>query len=77
MLRIIGSGTVAGLDQGEESEHASGGEGDRGQRVSQFYITNDSELDIQRCNESRHSQNAIVIMAQTIGGSIKTFKGVV
>ena len=42
--------------------------------MSQFYITNDSELDIQRCNESRHSQNAIVIVAQTIAGSINPLR---
>jgi hypothetical protein len=45
--------------------------------VNQFYIIDDGRLDIQRCNESRRSQEPTVLMARAIAGSFETFKGVV
>jgi hypothetical protein len=45
--------------------------------MSQFYISNDSEADVQRCNESRDTRLPITITGLTRDGFVKEFRGVV
>ncbi len=45
--------------------------------MSQFYISDDNENDVRRCNESRDDQVVITITGLTIDGHIKAFTGIV
>jgi hypothetical protein len=45
--------------------------------MSQFYISNDSRADVQRCNESRDTRLPITITGRTRDGFVKEFRGVV
>jgi hypothetical protein len=45
--------------------------------TSQFYISNDSEVDVQRCKESRDTGRPITIIGLTRDGLLKAFNGVV
>ena len=45
--------------------------------MSQFYISDDSEADVQRCKESRDSRTVITITGRTTDGFIKAFTGIV
>jgi hypothetical protein len=45
--------------------------------MSQFYIINDDENDIRRCNASRDDQMVIAITGVAIDGHIKGFTGIV
>jgi hypothetical protein len=44
--------------------------------MSQFYISNDSEADVQRCNESGDTRLPITITGLTRNGFVKEFRGV-
>jgi hypothetical protein len=46
-------------------------------KMTQFYISNDSEADVQRCNESRDTRLPITITGLTRDGFVKEFRGVV
>jgi hypothetical protein len=46
--------------------------------MGQFYISNDNENDVQRCNESLRSEASIVITGLTVEGQhLKAFQGTV
>ena len=45
--------------------------------MSQFYIINDNDFDVRRCNESRDHQMPISIRGLTPDGHIKAFAGIV
>ena len=45
--------------------------------MSQFYVINDNDFDVRRCNGSRDDQILITITGVSLDGHIKAFAGIV